>query len=154
MRKQSGEPEDRKYGLTAAQLKRTLRYDKRTGVFTYCKPTSKGWPHAIGTIAGTLTKLGYIRIYVNRRAYMAHRLAWLYEKDAWPSTFLDHKNGVRNDNRISNLREASKAENAQNRSGSNKNSSHGWLGVSYRPLQGWASQIGLKNGTYNLGFFF
>jgi len=46
---------------------------------------------------------------------MAHRIIWLLVKGEWPKEFLDHKNGIRTDNRIENLRECNMAQNHANR---------------------------------------
>jgi hypothetical protein len=47
--------------------------------------------------------------------YYAHRLAWLWWFGEWPEGGLDHINRIRNDNRIDNLREATRSENQRNR---------------------------------------
>jgi HNH endonuclease len=67
------------------------------------------------TIAGAVHKDGYIRIKVDGHLYMAHRLAWLYVNGSFPPHRIDHKNGIRDDNRIRNLREATHAEDSWNR---------------------------------------
>jgi hypothetical protein len=87
-----------------------VSYDAETGVFTWritrrnCKT---------GAVAGSLLK-GYLRISIDSKIYAAHRLAWLYTYGCWPSGEIDHINRVRNDNRLCNLREATRELNTQN----------------------------------------
>ena len=98
--------------LTAEYLKEVLHYDPMTGIFTW-KRSGKGRP--VGEVAGTVNQDGYIRIRVGGKKYMAHRLAWLWVHGQWPHGELDHKNNVRSDNRISELREANRSGNCANR---------------------------------------
>jgi len=66
-----------------------------------------------GNRAGSPNKRGYIRIGINKKYYMEHRLIWLYHK-GWLPEALDHKNGNPSDNRMSNLRAATQMENRWN----------------------------------------
>ena len=96
--------------LTQERLMSLVSYDAETGVFTWritrrnCKT---------GAVAGSLLK-GYVRISIDSKIYAAHRLAWLYTHGCWPSNEIDHINRVRNDNRLCNLREATRELNTQN----------------------------------------
>lgn len=58
--------------------------------------------------------VGYRYISFRGRHYYAHRLAWLIVKGEWPKNHIDHINGVKDDNRIANLRDVSSAENHRN----------------------------------------
>lgn len=98
--------------LTAEELREMLDYDPETGVFKWRK--SKCNRVKTGDVAGTYTEKGYVRIRVLGRMYRAHRLAWLYVHGVWPQDQIDHINGIRDDNRIENLREATNAENQRN----------------------------------------
>lgn len=60
---------------------------------------------------------------------MAHRLAWLVSFGVWPKSQIDHISGAKGDNRISNLREATNAENAQAILKPRSNSRSGLRGV-------------------------
>jgi len=67
-----------------------------------------------GQEAGTFCKdIGYRKVYFDRRVYYTHRLIWklLYGEDP---VEIDHINGNRSDNRITNLRSVSHLENTRN----------------------------------------
>jgi hypothetical protein len=69
-----------------------------------------------GDIAGTLTSVGYNRVTINKEHYAAHRLIWVIHNGSIPVGFVvDHINGIRNDDRIENLRLATLSQNQQNR---------------------------------------
>ena len=59
----------------------------------------------IGDRFGSVGKLGYISGQLLGKIYKEHRLIWLLNTGTWPEDQLDHINGVRDDNRIENLRE-------------------------------------------------
>jgi hypothetical protein len=61
--------------------------------------------------AGCPNNRGYRRISINNRQYKEHRLAWLYIYDKWPRADIDHINGDPSDNRLCNLREATRSQN-------------------------------------------
>jgi len=105
-----------------------------------------------GQAAGTITSYGYIQICLDWRMYKAHRLAWLYIHGHMPERQLDHINHNRTDNRISNLREATPSENAQNRVGAQRNSKSGILGV-HKFKNKWRAFIQINGKTKNIGDF-
>lgn len=108
-------------------LKRKLKYDPSTGIFTRnCVMTGS----SIGDICGTEKEDGYVLISIDRVLYRAHRLAWLYCYGRWPDGDIDHINRIRSDNRISNLREANRSENLCNSSRRSDNKT-GIRGVSF-----------------------
>lgn len=134
--------------LTQNELMRQLTYNPLTGVFAWAirKPKVK-----LGAVAGTIKHNGYIAIRVNLKSYGAHRLAWLYVTGEWPEFQIDHKNGVRTDNRFSNLRGATQAENARNAPAS-KNSSTGIKGISPAGSR-FRAQIRIGKRKLHLGYF-
>ena len=120
--------------LTQDRLQELLNYDPDSGLFTWLKSISRRVK--AGEVAGGLSTGGYIRIRIDGKKYKAHRLAWLYTLGNWPSDYIDHINGIRNDNRIVNLREATNAENKQNQRVANVNNKTGLLGVSFHRKSG------------------
>ena len=85
--------------------------------------------------------------------YLAHRLAWLYVNELWPQNELDHVNLNGLDNRLSNLREATKAENQRNTRAPRTNKS-GVKGVFWRrDLKKWRAAIQVNGKSIHLGVF-
>ena len=103
-------------------------------------------------IAGSVNKIGYRLIHIRGKAYLAHRLIWFMFNGTLPET-IDHINRKRSDNRIENLRAATKAENLRNLSLRGNNTS-GIPGVSRRSINGkWRGQVVLGGKAYSAGSF-
>ena len=131
-------------------LMELLDYSPDTEVFTW--RTSKKSRKA-GSVAGSLGKGGYWFITHGQNIYRAHRLAWLFVHGDWPSDLIDHINRDRADNRICNLRLATKSQNNINSVQERKNSS-GVVGVSHCSQTGrWKAQIGCGGKMISLGRF-
>lgn len=129
----------------------TISYDSDTGVFTWAV-SRRGC--AKGTIAGHINKEGYRIVKVGRKAYPAHRLAWFIVHNQLPE-FIDHINGRRDDNRISNLRSVSHSENMQNkREAMVNNRSSGLLGVTWnKQHKRWQSKLMISKKAHHIGYF-
>ena len=137
--------------VTQERLKELLTYNKRNGTFVWAKPTAT-WLRP-GDSAGGLDKNGAIRIKIDGRLYLAHRLAWLYLFGEWPSGCLDHINRNRQDNRIKNLRLATYSQNGQNKN-HQKNNKSGTPGVYFsKDTNSWRVQINVNKKRINLGRF-
>lgn len=122
-----------------AYFMRYIRYEAPTGKFFWVSHPRLSMKN--GTEAGCVKKDGYAVITIGRNNYKAHRVAWLFHHAEEPTKFIDHINGVRNDNRPENLRLATMAENHQNRAVSTKNTS-GFVGVYYSEKDGaWHARI-------------
>jgi len=69
---------------------------------------------SIGDVASRQFPNGYRFIDIYRKHYYEHRLIFLYHHGRFPKAYIDHINRVRFDNRIENLREATKSQNCRN----------------------------------------
>jgi hypothetical protein len=98
--------------LTQRRLKELLSYDPDTGIFTWL---ISGRRILFGSKAGHIESNGYIRIGIEGKRYQAHRLAWLYQFGHFPEYELDHIDLNGSNNKIENLREANRRNNAANR---------------------------------------
>ncbi len=136
--------------FTADYLRSILDYAPEIGSFSWNVDLNR--PGRASGPAGTITKTGYIQIGINSKLYLAHRLAWLHFHGSWPKQFLDHANGNRTDNRIANLREASRVDNNRNRGLSSYNSS-GFKGVVVRPDGRISARLGVAGKQVHLGYF-
>ena len=137
--------------LTQARLKELVHYDPDTGVFTW--RITQGRCKA-GAVAGTRSTGDYWTIRVDRHRYSAHRLAFLYMAGKWPDDVVDHVNGMRNDNRWSNLREATRAENMQNMRRARVDNRVGLLGAAWdKHANKWLARIKLNGKQRHIGYF-
>jgi hypothetical protein len=138
--------------LTVERLRELLNYDSETGTFTR-KVKARGGRYAwAGARVGYVRPDGYRAIRIDVTRYREHRLAWFYVHGVWP-TELDHVNGVRSDNRLINLREATRSQNLANRPLLNNNTS-GVRGVSFDSASGlWTASVSINGKRKNLGLF-
>jgi len=132
--------------LTQEYLKSILSYDPETGLFTDIK-TKK--------IIGKKYKSKYVFIYISNKNHYAHRLAWLYVHGNIPKNCIDHIDGIKYNNKISNLREATSAQNSQNiKKAHSSNKSTGLLGVHLRKDTGkFQVRIDINNKQKYIGNF-
>jgi hypothetical protein len=139
--------------ITQAELKHRLNYNPLTGVFVWRNP-SKYRQNYTGNVAGSLHSHGYVVISIDSKPYPAHRLAWLYMYGEFPTCCTDHINGIRNDNRIENLRAVDKKGNAENRRSARVGHTSGMLGVVWRPSRGkYEARISVNKRYMYLGLF-
>jgi len=136
--------------LTLEHLRSVLGYDPLSGIFTFRHragvPAFWNALHA-GKEAGSIDHHGYRIIGFDRKDYSAHRLAWLYVHECYPSSPVDHIDRNRSNNAIANLRLVTPRQNRINCSASG---SSRYLGVTWHAQCGkWQASI---DGTY-LGVF-
>jgi len=102
--------------------------------------------------AGTKTSNGYIKIDINKKSYLAHRIVYLLHHKILPE-FIDHIDGNPLNNKIENLRSCSKSQNNMN-SKKRKSNISGHRNVSYRPkFKQWAVELQANKVRYHFGFY-
>lgn len=139
--------------ITQKRLRELFLYDAETGIFTRRVSVGRHGRHKAHVVAGTRQNHGYVVMCVDGRRYMAHRLAWLYMYGEWPSCDIDHLNGVRNDNRLANLRLATRAQNMQNVR-HHKHNTSGYKGVSWMPSRRkWRAYIFVDYKQRHIGLY-
>lgn len=136
--------------LTQAELKQLLHYDPETGLFT--RLTSPSTNAKVGDIAGW-NSCGYVRIKLNKKMYMAHRLVWLYMYGKFPDHQIDHINHNRSDNRLCNLRAVTHQQNQWNPQRRKDNTS-GYIGVRFhKAAQKYTATICCNKKNRHIGCF-
>lgn len=85
--------------LTAERARALLIYNPETGALNWrvARPGTLS-----GALAGTRTSEGYTQVEIDYRLYKAHRVIWLIMTGKWPTHQVDHRNGMRADNRWKN----------------------------------------------------
>jgi len=140
---------------TPEQLRERLAYNPETGALVWKKARNKA---LIGKESKSLDSAGYVQVNCGVGIVLkGHRVAWAIHYGEWPTMAVDHINGVRNDNRLCNLRQATHAMNCQNmRIGSCK-SQTGVLGVHLAPrcseAKRYRSKIMVGGKQIHLGGF-
>ncbi|WP_159585941.1 HNH endonuclease [Chelativorans xinjiangense] len=128
---------------TQARAREYFNYDPETGVLTFKeRPREEFSPprysdhlKRIGKPAGCPNQDGYIKVLIDGTYHSAHRVIWLMIHGEWaeyPQYEIDHINGNRDDNRLSNLRKVTKSGNQRNSSRRINNTS-GVHGVNWKP---------------------
>jgi hypothetical protein len=151
-----------------------LRYEPETGALTWrprpaflfarannCEPANRSaaWNRrfvgnaALKGPAGTSGEYRSGRLLSN--FVLAHRVAWCIHYGRWPAGELDHINKNGADNRITNLRPATKAQNSWNRTSSGpKQQASRYKGVTLERKSGlWLAKIRVNGRRLYLGRF-
>ena len=154
--------------LDYEKAKRTFRYEPETGKLFWAESrpredfaTDKGWRVWTTRFSGkeivVKDNRGYIRFGLTirgekSRLYRAHRVIWLIIHGEWPIE-IDHINGVRDDNRMHNLRSVDHPENLKNMSMRSNNTS-GVVGVHFSVRERkWQAYISVDKKRIEIGNF-
>lgn len=137
--------------LTQERLKELVEYLPEKGRFKRKLQTAQ---YKKEDIAGSYdcTK-GYRRLMVDKKVYKEHILVWFYHHGTWPTKQIDHINGIKDDNRIENLRDVCQTVNMYNKTKAHShNKSTGVLGVT-RSGNKFYPRLRVKDKLIHLGTF-
>lgn len=146
------------------RLRELLAYNPETGELTWLPRPREIFPskrafntwnarYAGKTAFITTDTPGYRQGRIFGKHYLAHRVAWALVHGEWPAEQIDHVNGIRSDNRLSNLRAVSRAENGRNQKRRSTNTS-GVTGVQWVSRGNkWEARIQVAGRNRHLGYF-
>jgi hypothetical protein len=121
-----------------------ISYEPETGICRWKKRSANSVK--VGDVTGSANTCGHLQIRFRKSSYLLHRVAWYlhYGKDPGDME-IDHRNGNRSDNRISNLRLVTHQQNQHNTKA---------LGITYNKRQGkWHAKIKLDGKRIHLGTY-
>lgn len=136
--------------ITQKELKNLMTLDQETGEFTWLK--RMGGTATTGSAVGSYDAKGYKTTSIYGKHYKIHRLIWLYIFGIWPAGVLDHIDGNKSNNCLSNLRDTNQMINGTNRTKLNKNNTSGYMGV-YRDKKKWNAEIIYLGEKFRLGSY-
>ncbi|MCK1783035.1 HNH endonuclease [Pseudomonas sp. TNT11] len=129
-------------------LKEKIAYDPETGLFTWKVDHCR---RKTGEVAGSIKPDGYVYLKLHGQTYGAHRVAWMLITGLWPEGPIDHRDGDRSNNRQTNLRSATRAQNNANVPG---RGASGLKGVCYSKAdRKWKAQLCINGKQTCLGYF-
>ncbi len=136
--------------ISQQELKNILSYDPEMGQFTWINPSNK---RMTGKRAGSVNSAGRRHIKIGSKYYKEHRLAWLYVHGYMPVEDIDHIDRNPLNNRIHNLRRATKTQNCYNREKPNRGRNPA-KGVCLEPRSGnWVSYGSYQKKRIHIGTF-
>lgn len=126
------------------------RYEYRDGKLYFKKSLHSR--QRKGSEVGNLNSSGYLKVCLNKKSYLVHRLIFLMHHGYLPE-LIDHIDIDKLNNKVENLREADKELNSWNRDLQVNNTS-GFRGVSWnKAAQKWHAYIKIKGKRKHLGLF-
>lgn len=137
--------------ITQELLNDLFCWDRDSGRFFWKNPP-KNHGELKNKEAGFLTRKGYWVITINTKRYKRGRLCFFMEFGRFPYPCVDHKNGIRHDDRLNNLRESSITENAWNHSNRKKKSGLP-MGVRLTSNGKYLARIKVNKTSYSLGAY-
>lgn len=155
--------------LTPRLVRRLIDYDPDTGHMAWKvrgrSVLSSTDAHSLAAMArfnsrwagtpalASINAHGYRHGSIMGRTYTAHRVAMCIYHNRWPADLVDHINGIKSDNRIENLRFATRSDNQRNCKRSSRNKS-GFTGVAWHASSGkWHAYIFDNGQSKSIGYF-
>ena len=142
--------------LTAETVRELLIYNPKTGNFRWRRKKDGRKRHTArwaGKSAGCVRPDGYASISINGHRYFSHRLAWFLVHGEWPPEWINHIDGDRANNRIDNLRLATRQESLRNRK-QHKNNTTGVTGVHWhKRYKKFLGRVKVDGKIIHLGTF-
>lgn len=137
--------------ISIEDVRQWLRYDPDTGHLWWIQ--RPGGKASMDAPAGTIRPDGRRQVKVCGRAFKAHRICWALHYGQWPDGDIDHANGNPSDNRVTNLRDATKTENNRNQK-KRAGCSSGLKGVTWdKQWRKWRANIRVNKRLIRLGAF-
>lgn len=137
--------------LTVERVRELFDYDPLTGVLTWKR---SGPGRRTNLVAGCPNRIGYLVTRVDGTLLYNHRIVWLLVHGSWPAQQVDHINGVKDDNRLCNLRNASPKTNNENTLRAKRGTFSGVLGATWNARRRcYTAQITSGGVNFNLGGF-
>lgn len=148
--------ESKRY-LDVGLVRTRFNYDPETGSVTYSgrerahlSPSMRS--RKTGRTVGWPDTNGHLNVKINTKDYLLHRVIWLHQFGEWPDGIIDHINGNKKDNRMSNLRLVDHSANCQNIKNPYACNTSGHLGVTRGYKEGlWAVNIRVNRIAIYLG---
>ena len=129
-----------------------LQYSPELGGSCLSWKKSK-FPQKVGAMAGSIKSDKYWRIVVGGKTLLAHRIVWFLHHNCFPTADLDHIDNNRLNNKIENLREATRSQNNMNTPQSKRNTS-GVKNVSFHKRQKkWEVRVQVNRKMINFGYY-
>lgn len=135
--------------ISYSELKRLLHYNAETGIWHWLIALARRTK--VGRPLKASHADGYVVICIRGKLYLSANLAWFYMTGEWPTFIVDHKNNIPNDDRWSNFRRATKAQNRANAKAT-ANTITRLKGV-HKNANRFQARIGSKSNRSHLGSF-
>ena len=134
------------------ELKKYMKLSKDKDKLIITK-VKKGSYKKVGDTVGGYHREGYLHFQFNGKMLIVHRIIWLFVYKKLPKQGIDHINGIKDDNKISNLRDVSQGANSRNQA-KRKCYMDTPIGVTYMKRSGkFSARVVSKGVSYYLGEF-
>ena len=150
-RRMTGKPK-----MSPDQLRRLFDLNAETGEIRWSTACSRG--SLTHRVAGSNLNSGYRQVKVGGCSYLVHRVIWAIVYGVWPERAIDHIDGNRSNNAVTNLRLATASQNMQNLAVKQTKSASGLMGAIHVPgtsrrRERWESRIRVGGVQKYLGSF-